>query len=405
MQKNNSMKKIYLTLIFAISTMICIGQLPYHLYNHTFPDVNSQNPKVNEMLEQVDVTNLQNYVDGLTSFINRRCDGSHIYDVKDWLVEKYISFGFENIQFHEFLVTQYIDTVPHYYYSAPNILAVQIGKTKPEEIVICGAHYDSWVKAQMPYDVDTLRSPGADDNASGVAGILETARILKNYEFERTIIFAGWNAEEVGLCGSEEYAKQCQNDSIDIVAYFNLDMTGYVNPGDDIHIHLLYTECDSLLGKFVKQVSHTYLPNINICQAWLSHGDTDYSSFNRHGYQAISPSEDVHHLSPYIHSVNDVVGLSVNSWEQAEIFTKLNLASVAHAAGIIVESVGENDYSNAEIERYEVYDIFGRLVYSEKNVWKNMEEIRVNDLQSGVYIMRIFTEKGDVFSRKFFVKY
>ena len=100
------------------------------------------------------------------------------------------------------------------------------------------------------------------------------------------------------------------------------------------------------------------------------------------------------------HTVDDIIGLSVNSWEQAEIFTKLNLASVAHAAGLIVESVGENDYSNAEIERYEVYDIFGRLVYSEKNVWKNMEEIRITDLQSGVYIMRIYTKTGNVITKK-----
>lgn len=393
------MKKLYLTLIFIIPAIFCVAQTP-HLYNHTFPEVNCQNPKVNEMLEQVDAANLQNYVEDLTSFINRRCDGSHIYNVKDWLVEKYNDFSFNDIQLFDFQVISYWDTIPKPFTTAPNVLAVQTGKTKPDEYIICGAHYDSWVNAEEPYDVDTLRSPGADDNASGMAGILETARILRNYEFERTIIFAGWNAEEMGLCGSNEYAKQCQSDSMDIVAYFNLDMTGYVNPGDDIHIHLLYKECDSLLGNFVKQISNTYLPEINICQAWLLHGDTDYSSFNRHGYQSISPSEDVHHLSPYIHSVNDVVGLSVNSWEQAEIFTKLNLASVAHAAGLIVESVGENDYSNAEIERYEVYDIFGRLVYSEKNVWKNMEEIRVTDLQSGVYIMRIYTKTGNVITKK-----
>jgi leucyl aminopeptidase len=395
------MKKLYLTLIFTIFTLICTGQLPPHLYNHTFPEVDSQNPKVNEMLEQIDVANLQNYIDNFTSFINRRCDGSHIYDVNDWLVEKYTEFNLNNIQLFDFQVIPYWDSIPKPFNTAPNVLAIQTGKTKPDEYIICGAHYDSWVNAEEPYDVDTLRSPGADDNASGVAGILETARILSNYEFERTIIYTNWNAEEVGLCGSNEYAKQCQKDSMDIVAYFNLDMTGYLNPGDDIHIHLLYTECDSLLGKFVKQISHTYLSDINICQAWLTHGDTDYSSFNRHGYQAISPSEDVHFMSPYIHTVNDVVGLSVNNWEQAKVFTKLNLASVAIAAGPIFESVDEIDNPDTIVERYDVYDLFGRPVMSQKGVWKNMEEIRVTDLESGVYIMRIFTQNGNVVTKKF----
>ena len=394
------MKKINLILVLTFFISICRAQLPPHLYNHTFPIIDSQNERVNEMLNQVDVQNIENYVTALSSFVNRRCDSHHIYEVKDWLVAQYENFGFNNIQLHDFQPIPYFDTIPRPFTSAPNVLAIQIGKTKPEEIIICGAHYDSWVNAEKPYDPDTLVSPGADDNASGVAGILETARILGNYEFERTIIYANWNAEEVGLCGSNEYAKDCENDSIDIVAYFNLDMTGYVNLGDDIHIHLLYTQCDSLLGKFVKQVCRTYMPGINIAHAWLPHGDTDYSSFNRHGYQAISPSEDVNNLSPYIHTVNDIVGLSVNSWEQTEVFTKLNLASVALSAGLLSESVDEIDYKDEMIVSYEVYDIFGRCVFREKNVWKNMEEIRVTDLPSGIYVMLFFVQNGNLITKK-----
>ena len=146
------------------------------------------------------------------------------------------------------------------------------------------------------------------------------------------------------------------------------------------------------------------MPEINICQAWLMHGDTDYSSFNRHGYQAISPSEDVNYLSPYIHTVDDIIGLSVNSWEQAEVFTKLNLASVAIAAGPLFESVDEIDDKDVLVESYEVFDIFGRPVLSEKNVWKNMEEIPVTDLQTGIYIMRFFMQDGNVVTNKFLKK-
>lgn len=399
------MKKLSILIINVLISIICYTQTP-HLYNHTFPNIDSQDEKVNEMLEQVDVNNIENYVTDLSSFINRRCDSHNIYDVKDLLVSKYSDFDFDSIYLHEFEVIPFWSTTPRPFISAPNVLAVQVGKTKPNEIIICGAHYDSWVRAEEPYDPDTLVSPGADDNATGVAGILETARILSNYNFERTIIYANWNAEEVGLCGSNEYAKACAADSVDIVAYFNLDMTGYLNPGDNIHIHLLYTDCDSLLGKFVKQVCHTYLPGINICHAWLSGGgDTDYSSFNRHGYQAISPSEDVNHLSPYIHTPDDIIGLSVNNWEQSEIFTKLNIASVVHAAGILTESINENNNTNEKIISFEVFDIFGNMVYSEKNVWKNVEEICVINLPSSFYVMRFFTENGNSFTKKYFLNY
>lgn len=399
------MKKICLTFFIIISSLVCRSQLPYHLYQHTFPDVNAQDAKVLEMLSQVDENQIISDVEHLSSYINRRADAVHIYNVKDWLASEYQKMNIDSLYFHNFDPIPFWDTVPRPFNTAPNILALKRGKKYPNEFVVCGAHYDSFVVTEGDFDPDTLVSPGADDNATGVAGILTTARILSNYEFERSIIFASWNAEEFGLCGSSEYAKDCRNDSLDIVAYFNLDMTGYVAPGNDICIHLLYTDCDSLLGDFTKQVGNTYLPGINISRAWLLAGDTDYSSFNRNGYQAISPSENVYYLSPYIHTINDIIGLSVNNWEQSVAFTKLNLACVAHAAGLIYESVEEIDPVDDEIEYFEVFDTFGHLVYKEKNVWKNVDEILVNNLESGIYIVRFFTKNGNVHTKKFFLNY
>ncbi|MBR5663330.1 MAG: M20/M25/M40 family metallo-hydrolase [Bacteroidales bacterium] len=398
------MKKIILLFSILIFTQFCRAQMP-HIYDHTFPEITSQDEKVIEMLNQVSEAQIISDVTHLSSYLNRRADAIHIYNVKDWLASEYQKTDVDSVYFHDFQVIPFWDTVPKPFTTAPNILALKIGKKYPDEFVVCGAHYDSYVRAEGNYNPDTLVSPGADDNASGVAGILSAARILSNYEFERSIIFASWNAEEFGLCGSHAYAKDCRKDSVDIVAYFNLDMTGYLNPGDNIHIALIYTQCDSLLGEFYKQVGHVYTPNIPIYQDWLISGDTDFSSFNRNGYQAITPSEDVRHMSPYIHSIDDIIGLSVNNWEQTVIFTKLNLACVALAAGIIPESVNEIDFKDEEIESFEVYDIFGRLVYTEKSVWKNMEEIRVTNLASGVYIVRFFTVNGNDFTKKFFLKY
>jgi leucyl aminopeptidase len=398
------MKKYLVIISLLISVNLCCAQIP-HLYNHTFPEITTQDEVVLEMLDQVDETQIINDVTHLTSYINRRADAIHIYNVKNWLASEYEKLNIDSVYFHDFQVIPFWDTVPKPFTTAPNVLALKRGKKYPGEFIICGAHYDSYVKGEGEFNPDTIVSPGADDNASGVAGILSAARILSNYEFERSIIFASWNAEEFGLCGSNAYAKACRRDSLDIVAYFNLDMTGYLNPGDNIHIALIYTQCDSLLGEFYKQVGHVYTPNIPIYQDWLIGGDTDFSSFNRNGYQSITPSEDVRNMSPYIHSVNDIIGLSVNNWDQAVIFTKLNLACVALAAGIMPESVIEIEDQDEEIESFKVYDIFGRMVYTEKNVWKNMEEIRVNNLESGIYIVRFFTVSGNVFSKKFFLKY
>ena len=76
---------------------------------------------------------------------------------------------------------------------------------------------------------------GADDNASGCAAILETARILEPYQFDRTIVYAFWDEEEIGLYGSEDYASGASENSIDIKAVVNLDMIAWDEDNDRLY--------------------------------------------------------------------------------------------------------------------------------------------------------------------------
>jgi len=275
--------------------------------------------------------------------------------------------------------------------------------------VICGAHYDSY--AYDGYDPDTIRSPGADDNATGVAGILETARILSQYTFDRSIIYANWCAEECGLLGSAAYAEECAEQGMDIVGYFNLDMTGYLEEGSDIHVHLMYTTQDSTIANYVFNFSHIYFPEMPIRQAWLEWGDSDYSSFNRNGYAAVHPFEDVHASSPYIHSRDDVLGLSVNNLEQSKRFTELNLGLVATLAGINNYAVPENEttkvalYPNpaddmvnilAEdgLQSITVCNLLGQQIEAFTLNGTNHFVLNTSDYATGIYTVTITTEKG-----------
>lgn len=423
MQKNIVMKRlfaiviIYLVSVHFVDAQIVNKILPPHLYNHTFPEISEPDSRIQSMIEDLKVEELQADVDHLCSYHNRRAKGPYIYEVQDWLVSEFQSFGIDTVVLHQF---KPINTWGYEwgFETAANVLAVQKGTKYPNEYVICGGHYDSTVKVYEyddPY-ADTLRSPGADDNASGTAGILATARILSKYNFERTIIYAAWNAEECGLCGSSEFAKDCAADSIDIVACINLDMTGYLEPGNEMVINLLYTNCDSLLGRFMKQVVNVYYPETKVWQSWLSSGDTDHSSFNRNGYQAISLSEEVHHMSPYIHSINDVVGVSLNNYEQSMLFTGVTLAAVAELAGLSELSVDENVKENlqlypnpvseilkidGEILGFEIFDMTGKNILSSKNE----NEIDVSGFKSGFYFIRLTDFENNVVTQKFFVKH
>lgn len=335
------MKKLIVIILFLATRLAIFAQAP-HIYEHDYPVITEKDPQIRTLMDSVSINRIEANIKHLSSYHTRRYDSRYIYDVQDWIVARYKEMkGIDTVILHDFPVPYFEEG------TADNVIAVQWGTKTPEEFVVCGAHYDSW--NADGYNPDTIRSPGADDNASGVAGILETARILSRYTFDRSIIYANWCAEETGLIGSAAYAHDCAEQRMDIVAYFNLDMTGYLAEDSDIHVNLMYTTQDSLLGDYVTNFSHVYFPEMRIWQDWLAWGDSDYSSFNRNGYPAIHPFEDVNASSPFIHTRQDVLGLSVNNLEQSKRFTELNLGTVATLAGINNYSVSENKAPNVAL--------------------------------------------------------
>jgi hypothetical protein len=106
----------------------------------------------------------------------------------------------------------------HSYGTGVNVIGTRTGTTKPNEWVILSAHYDS-VEA----------CDGADDNGSGVAGVLEMARVLSQAELERTLVVACWDEEEGGLIGSRAYADRlaAQQPQPTIIAGYVLEMIGF----------------------------------------------------------------------------------------------------------------------------------------------------------------------------------
>lgn len=401
------MRKIWITAFWMALGIVAYAQSP-HIYEHNYPIVTTEDPQIRSLMDAVSADSIEANIEHLSSYHTRRYDSRFIWDVQDWLVRYYQKLDVDMVMLHNFpLPDSDIET-------ADNILAVKWGTTKPDEFVICGAHYDSWNSDGS--DPDTIRSPGADDNASGVAGILETARLLSPYKFERSIIFANWNAEEIGLVGSAAYAHDMAEQGMDIVAYFNLDMTGYLAEGSDIHVNLMYTTRDSLLGDYVKSFSRTYFPEMRIWQDWLAWGDSDYSSFNRNGYAAIHPFEDTHASSPFIHTRQDVLGLSVNNLEQSKRFTELNLGTVALLAGLQPTSASEYKTLNVALYPNPTHDavnlwaedglqkvVLNNLMGQQTKVMaldgENRCVINTTDLTSGIYIVTVVTSQGTTTQR------
>lgn len=112
-----------------------------------------------------------------------------------------------------------------------NVLAIQRGAIHPNRHVIMSGDIDSRASDVMDATSD---APGANDNASGLAGTLEAARVLSRHAFGSTIVYAGLSGEEQGLYGGAHMASVAVEDGWEIAAVLNNDMIGNIEGGDGV---------------------------------------------------------------------------------------------------------------------------------------------------------------------------
>ncbi|WP_010518915.1 M28 family peptidase [Croceivirga radicis] len=112
-----------------------------------------------------------------------------------------------------------------------NVVAIKKGTKYPNRYIIMSGDIDS--RVSDPNDF-TSTSPGANDNASGMAGTIEAARVLSKYDLESSIIFVGLSGEEQGLYGGKGLAAYAKEKKWDVVGILNNDMIGNIKGVDGI---------------------------------------------------------------------------------------------------------------------------------------------------------------------------
>jgi Zn-dependent M28 family amino/carboxypeptidase len=262
----------------------------------------------------------------LENFQTRYTYTSTIDDAADWIYNTFQGFGL-SVERHYFNINTY---------TKQNIIATKIGLLYPDEIVFITGHYDS--TSGDPYNF----APGADDNGSGATAVIETARVLKNYNFERTIMFACFAGEEQGLVGSEAYVTDIYNGGMNVVGCYNLDMIAYSGTDPAPPNFMIYTNNDSLpIANRLHDAAVYYYPtDLEPFVYNYALGASDHASFWQYGYRAIMGIEDEvwgSDFNPYYHSVNDLV--SNCDLEYATHCAQVSLAAVADHAGPQTEIV------------------------------------------------------------------
>lgn len=112
-----------------------------------------------------------------------------------------------------------------------NVLGIIRGTKYPNRYVVMAGDIDSRISDPLNYTDD---SPGANDNASGMAGVIEAARVLSQYSFESSILLVGLSGEEQGLYGGKHLAAKAASEGWDIVGVLNNDMIGNIEGVDGV---------------------------------------------------------------------------------------------------------------------------------------------------------------------------
>ncbi|MHC4081747.1 MAG: M28 family peptidase [Planctomycetota bacterium] len=228
--------------------------------------------------EQVSVANYTNLLDAwlYTHAGDDRGFGPEHDLARDNIELLFLSYGLD-VELHPF---QYQSDT---YY---NVVATMTGTVHPDQEYIVGAHYDS------------VNNPGADDNASGTALILEAARVLSQYTSAYTIRFIAFDREEQGLIGS--YAYVADNAGADILGMVSTDMVAY-NIGTNSGTIHGGSGSTPLKDEIVAAVNE-YGDGLNPIPAGAS-GGSDHAPFENAGYEAVLLIEDWG--NPYYHTDQD----------------------------------------------------------------------------------------------------
>lgn len=201
-----------------------------------------QDPRLFDIINKVKATELQESVQALVNFGTRNTFSDTLSTTRGiGAARRWVKQEFEDI-------SQQCDNCLEVFYTrntltpdmgrripktaeVVNVVAIQRGKTYPNSYIIMSGDIDSRASDTEDFTTD---APGANDNATGVAGAIEAARVLSQYRFEHSIVYVGLSGEEQGLWGGKFLAEYAKNNNWDIIGVLNNDMIGNIQGIDGV---------------------------------------------------------------------------------------------------------------------------------------------------------------------------
>ena len=237
----------------------------------------------------------------------------------DWMRQQFITYGCDSTC---------LDTFASNY--APNVVGIRTGKVNPRHVFVVTGHIDNTSESPETF------APGSDDNASGSGLVIEAARVFADVDFDNTVWFVGFSAEEQGLVGSDSFVYACRQRGDSIIAAFHSDMISYGRDDSLVVVHTTALPQTESLARFFLAQADTF-SSLQAKDTVVNEARSDHYSFWKYGYLAIRGR--FHDETPMYHTTGDTIGpfhyanCGTNNLPLYTEMTKAAVATVAKWAG------------------------------------------------------------------------
>jgi len=418
------MKKRALILVFIISLILSVsGQIRVETVDY---------------LSYIHRDSLKRTMQDLENFTTRYALSGNKH-VAEYIKQRLVNYGVSNAIIDSFYIERevWFDNQGIFSGFCYNVRGSITGTQNPDSIVIIGAHLDA-VNLTTIHDDNDFRlqyllnkdlSPGADDNASGVAIMIEMARIIHQYNLkpQNRIDLLAFDAEEIGLLGSAYDAERRVTEKDNVIIMINNDMVSY-QPIDTNYIINIHWYDNAIAEAFhAYRISQEYstiiTPFIPFGYANYRRSASDSWAYAQRGFKAVFFIE--HFFNPYYHTQYDLCENA--NFEYIEEVGKINFALLNYYAKFDKHTIDVEIVKNREhfyiypnpvqqtasvaipssmynaLHILQIFDAYGRLCY-QTTLTQQRTPIDFSEFTSGLYMVQIIAPDGSSHSKKILKK-
>lgn len=292
--------------------------------------------EIENLIGRIDADRWFDTMSGLAAF-NRNSFNPNLINAHNWVLQRFAelpleteSFAF-NLSVSSTTCTPQPPAVTDY-----NPIGFKRGETLPEEWIIVGGHYDSRNSARCETSATPVPQPGANDNASGCAGVIELARVFAGMATERSILFMCFAGEEQGLVGSQRYATSLVNAGLisRVKHMINLDMIGYAID-DTLAARVDTTPAQSAVLPVYAAAASSYAPELSLITSTMAGANSDHWPFISLGVPGAFTWENGASIYPHYHKSTDLPANMLRARPLAHGILKMDAAVLAGLSGLL----------------------------------------------------------------------